>query len=236
MKWICLPPIVPNIIGRYNMKNRFLLIAATLLFAGLILWWAGRSSGPNVETIATASLSGIREQNRLSAFAANYAAVVTSEQRRFGLSARKTLIMQGLVRYEVDMAKLRADDVRWDAGTKTLSVRIPTIEVAPPQIDLNSMQEYGEAGILRSFTDADTALDRANRAKGQAELIRQAKGPVPMRLARDAFKRAIAANFAIPMRAAGVDANVQTFFADEKGGNVTTRWDLSTPISEIMAR
>ena len=211
------------------------ILAIALIIGGLI-WWTNRQLDPTPQTIASASLSGIREQNRLSAFAANYAAVVTSEQRRFGLSARKTLIMQGLVRYEVDMAKLRADDVRWDAGTKTLSVRIPTIEVAPPQIDLNSMQEYGEAGILRSFTDADTALDRANRAKGQAELLRQAKGPVPMRLARDAFKRAIAANFAIPMRAAGLDANVQTFFADEKGGNVTTRWDLSTPISEIMAR
>jgi hypothetical protein len=211
------------------------ILAIALIIGGLI-WWANRQFDPTPQTIASASLSGIREQNRLSAFAANYAAVVTSEQRRFGLSAKKTLIMQGLVRYEVDMAKLRADDVRWDADTKTLSVRIPPIEVAPPQIDLNAMQEYGEAGILRSFTDADTALDRANRAKGQAELLRQAKSEVPMRLARDAFKRAIAQNFAVPMRAAGIEANVQTFFADEKGGNVTTRWDLSTPISEIMAR
>ncbi len=216
--------------------RRFLPILLIALLAGGVFWWAARPSQPNVESIASASLSGVREQNRLSAFAANYAAVVTSEQRRFGLSARKTLIMQGLVRYEVDMAKLSAGDVRWDAATKTLSVRIPPVEAAPPQIDLNSIQEYGEAGLLRSFTDADTALDRANRAKGQAELLRQAKSPVPMRLARDAFKRAVAANFAVPMRAAGVEANVQAFFADEQGGNVTTRWDTSTPISEIMAK
>lgn len=212
-----------------------LIIAIALVIAGLV-WWATRPSSPNVETIASASLSGIREQNRLSAFAANYAAVVTSEQRRFGLSARKTLIMQGLVRYEVDMAKLRSDDVRWDASSKTLSVRIPPIEVAPPQIDLSSIQEYGDAGILRSFTDADTALDRANRAKGQSELLRQAKSPVPMQLARDAFKRAIAQNFAVPMRAAGMDVKVEAFFADEIGGNVTTRWDTSTPIEQIMAK
>jgi hypothetical protein len=218
------------------MNKTLGLILATALVIGGIIWWVSRSTDPSAETIASASLTGIREQNRLSAFAANYAAVVTSEQRRFGLSARKTLIMQGLVRYEVDMAKLRGDDVRWDGLSKTLSVRIPPIEVAPPQIDLNSMQEYGEAGILRSFTDADTALDRANRDKGQAELLRQARGPVPMRLARDAFKRAVAQNFAVPMRAAGVDAKVQVFFADEKGGDVTTRWDASTPLKEIMAR
>lgn len=209
------------------------LIALAMLFAGLI-WWADRKLDNTPETIATASLAGIREQNRLSAFAANYAAVVTSEQTRFGLSARKTLIMQGLVRYEVDMAKLAEDDVRWDVATKTLSVRIPAIEVAPPQIDLKSIQEYGESGILRSLTDVDGELDSANRAKGQAELVRQAKGPVPMQLARDAFKRAVAHNFEVPLRAAGMDVKVQAFFADEKGAKVTTRWDYSKPIGEII--
>jgi hypothetical protein len=217
---------------------RFAALAVPLLFI-LMIWWAvdgfrSWRDGPSAETIASASLTGIREQNRLSAFAANYAAVVTSEQQRFGLSAKKTLIMQGLVRYEVDMAKLTEDDVRWDATTSTLRVKIPAIETAPPQIDLNSIQEYGENGILRAFTNVDDVLDDANRAKGQAELVKQANGPVPMKLARDAFKRAIAQNFQVPLRAAGLDAKVEAYFADELGGNVTTRWDESTPLSEIV--
>lgn len=210
-----------------------------LIIIGFLIWWATASvnswrEGPTPETIASASLTGIREQNRLSAFAANYAAVVTSEQQRFGLSAKKTLIMQGLVRYEVDLAKLTEDDVRWDADSQTLRVRIPPIEVAPPQIDLNSIQEYGENGILRAFTDVDDTLDDANRSKGQAELVRQAKGPVPMKLARDAFKRAVAQNFQAPLRAAGLNAKVETYFADEIGGDVSTRWDESTPLEEIV--
>jgi Protein of unknown function (DUF4230) len=216
-------------------NNRFLMpLVVALALLAAIFWWADRKLDVTPETIASASLQGIREQNRLSAFAANYAAVVTSEQQRFGLSAKKTLIMQGLVRYEVDMAKLTEGDVRWDAASKTLSVRIPPIEVAPPQIDLKSIQEYGDNGLLRAFTNADDVLDDANRNKGQAELVRQAKGPVPMRLARDAFKRAIAQNFEVPLRAAGLDARVTAFFADEQGGNVTTRWDESTPLSEIV--
>ena len=215
-------------------KNRFpVLLVVALAVVASIFWWADCKLDTTPETIASASLQGIREQNRLSAFAANYAAVVTSEQQRFGLSAKKTLIMQGLVRYEVDMAKLTEDDVRWDAANQTLSVRIPPIEVAPPQIDLKSIQEYGESGILRTLTDADDVLDAANRSKGQAELVRQAQGPVPMRLARDAFKRAIAQNFQAPLRAVGLDAKVETYFADELGGNITTRWDESTPLSEI---
>jgi hypothetical protein len=217
---------------------RVAAVAVPLLFI-LMIWWAvdgirSWREGPSPETIASASLTGIREQNRLSAFAANYAAVVTSEQQRFGFSAKKTLIMQGLVRYEVDMAKLTEDDVRWDASTGTLRVKIPTIETAPPQIDMNSIQEYGENGLLRAFTDVDNVLDDANRAKGQEELVRQANGQVPMKLARDAFKRAIAQNFQVPLRAAGLDAKVEAYFADELGGNVTTRWDVSTPLSEIV--
>ncbi len=208
--------------------------------AGLLLmalsWIVTRSLSPNIETVASSSLDAMREQNRLSAFAANYSAVVTSEQNRFGLSARKTLIMQGLVRYEIDMAKLGDDDVRWDAENKTLQVRLPPIEVAGPQIDLNSIQEYGEGGILRTLTDVDRTLDAANRAKGQAELLRQAKGPVPMGLARDAFKRAVTQNFSAPLRAAGIEAKVVAYADDEPADKVTTRWDVSTPLKEIVRK
>ncbi|MFN3619070.1 DUF4230 domain-containing protein [Sphingorhabdus sp.] len=221
-----------------NWSARLVALGVVAIFI-LFMWWAIDSmrswrEGPSPETIASASLTGIREQNRLSAFAANYAAVVTSKQTRFGLSARKTLIMQGLVRYEVDMAKLTEDDVRWDPSTETLRVRIPPIEIAPPQIDLNSIQEYGENGLLRAFTNVDDTLDDANRSKGQAELIRQAQGPVPMKLARDAFKRAITQNFQAPLRAVGLNAKVETYFADEIGGQVSTRWDESTPLEEIV--
>ncbi|HMS19668.1 DUF4230 domain-containing protein [uncultured Sphingorhabdus sp.] len=213
-------------------------LATPILFI-LAIWWAidgfrSLRDGPAPETVASVSLQGLREQNRLSAFAANYAAVVTSEQRRFGLSAKKTLIMQGLVRYEVDLAKLREKDVRWDADTGTLRVKIPPIETAPPQIDLKTVQEYGENGILRAFTDVDDVLDDANRDKGLAELTRQANGPVPMKLAREAFKRAIKQNFDAPLRAAGLNAKVEAYFADELGGDVTTRWDESTPLEEIV--
>jgi Protein of unknown function (DUF4230) len=208
--------------------------------AGLLLigatWLITRSTSPDTQSVATATLKGIREQNRLTTFAANYSAVVTSEQSRFGLTARKTLIMQGLVRYEVDMTKLAANDVRWDEKTGTLFVRIPDIEVSKPQIDLSSIQEYDQGGILIALTDAERKLDSANRAKGEAELVEQAKGPVPMRLARDATRRAIAQNFAVPLKAAGISAKVEAKYGDELVGKVDTRWDYSTPLEEIMRK
>lgn len=55
-----------------------------------------------------------------------------------------------------------------------------------------------------------------------------------MKLARGAFKRTITQNFQAPLRAVGLNAKVETYFADETGGQVSTRWDESTPLEEIV--
>lgn len=190
-----------------------LLIGALLVGSARIGNFFGR--GPDPETIAAASLQSVREQQRLTAFAARFVAVVTSTQTRFGLRARRTLIMPGLVRYEVDLAKLQQQDLRWDEGSKTLSIALPPLEISGPEVNLEDFQEYGDSGVLSALTDAESALDDANRKRGRQELIRQAREPLPMKLARDAARRAVARSFAMPLRAAGVEANVEVRFADE---------------------
>src|SRR5215207_3567940 len=92
--------------------------------------------GPSPKTIATSSLESMRAQNRLIVFVARYVSVTTSAQNRFGLSAERTLILPGDVRYEVDLSKLQPGDVTWDAGSETLRVRVPDIEIAGPEVNL----------------------------------------------------------------------------------------------------
>ncbi|HEV2568279.1 DUF4230 domain-containing protein [Sphingomonas sp.] len=185
-------------------------------------------------SIAAATLTGMQEQNRLSAFVASYVAVVTSEQTRLGLKARKTLIMPGTVRYEVDLAKLQPKDIGWDAEAKLLTVTLPPVELVGPTVDMNAVREFDGGGLLMHFTNAEDRLDAANRRAAQAELLRQARGPVPMRIARDATRRAVERNFALPMRAAGLDARVQVRFADERRSD--EQMDRSTPLSEVLDR
>ena len=112
----------------------FVIVAATLLIALLLVLGQIRrwSQGPDPEAIVSASLQSIREQARLTTLSARYVAVVTSTQRRFGLSARKTLIMPGDVRYEVDLSELKQKDMSWDAGSKTLLLTLPPIRVSGP--------------------------------------------------------------------------------------------------------
>lgn len=168
-----------------------------------------------VETIAIASLQGLREQARLTAFIASFVAVVSSEQARFGLKAEQTMIMPGLVRYEVDLNALKPADVKWDKENNTLSVALPPLILSGPEVDLSGIRQYDGGGILMALTDAEATLDAANRKRGQDELLKQAKGEVPMRLARDATRNAIERSFAMPLRAAGIKATVVAKFAGE---------------------
>jgi len=195
-------------------------LLVVVLAAGIIIgalgWKLRKELNPDPVTVAAASLQAVREQAVLTPFAARFVAVVTSEQRRFGLSAKKTLIMPGMVRYELDLAALRQRDLAWDAATKTLTITLPPLRVSNPEIDLTRLQTYGEGGVLMALTDAEARLDDANKAAGQAELVRQARDALPMRLARDAARAAIERSFVMPLKAAGIDAAVNAKFAGER--------------------
>jgi hypothetical protein len=209
------------------------LVAIAVLAAGFFALKSYLTSkfAPDPETIVSSTLSGMREQNRLTSFVASYVAVVTSEQSRLGLTARKTLIMPGTVRYEIDLGKLGPQDLRWDEAAKQLTVTLPPIEVAGPQVDLNAIREYDGGGLLMRLTNAEERLDAANRKAAQAELLRQARSPTPMRIAREASRRAVERNFALPLRAAGVDARVIVRFPDE--ARSPEQMDRSTPLNEV---
>lgn len=185
------------------------LVALALVFAGTLKGWF---TPDDPETVAAASLEGLREQNVLVPFTARYVAVVTSRQEQLGLAARKTLIMPGTVRYELDLASLGEEDLAWDADSGTLTVTLPPLRLAGPEIDLAGIREYRDGRLLLWLTDAEQTLDAANEAAARSELLEQAGGEVPMRLARGAAARAIESSFAMPLRAAGLDARVRVVF------------------------
>ena len=226
--------------ARDGSATRFLVkVAGTLallaLFAFGGLWfvqgWVKARVDPDPVTIATASIHGLREQNKLSAFQASYVAVVTSTQTRLGLSTERTLIMPGTVDYEVDLSKLGPKDVVWDAKSRTLGVTLPAVMPSAPRININAIRAYGQNGLLGALTDAPGQLDDLNRAAGQKELMSQAIQPGPMKLARDATRRAVEQSFALPLKAAGLDATVRVRFADEKTSDEI--WDTSTPLPGV---
>lgn len=200
------------------MRFIFALALVVVLATGLVAMLGlklRKELHPDPVTVATASLQAVREQAVLVPFAARFVAVVTSEEHRFGLSAKKTLIMPGMVRYELDLAALRQRDLAWNPATRTLTVTLPPLRISQPDVDLRGVQTYGQGGVLMALTDVGSELDAANKAAGQGELTRQAREPLPMRLARQAALNAIERSFAMPLKAAGIDATVTARFAGE---------------------
>jgi hypothetical protein len=192
--------------------------------------------GPDPTTIATASLQSMRAQNRLTVFAARYVSVVTSQQQRLGglFSSERTLILPGDVRYELDLSKLQPNDVTWDGPSHTLTVQLPMIDVAGPDIDINAVKEYGSGGVLSALTDTNAQLDQTNRDRAVKDLRAQATAEVPMKLARQSAKDAVERSFAMPLMAAGFqDAKVVARFPTE-GEKATSYINGSTPYEEAI--
>ena len=217
-----------------------ILLVVLALGLGLVIGiWSGitdRLFGSNPKTIATASLESMRAQNRLSVFAARYVSVVSSHQQKFGglLNYDRTLILPGDVRYELDMSKLQPNDVNWDKSTRTLSVRLPEIEVAGPDVDIRMVKQYGNGGVLSSLTNADEQLDQVNRDQAVQDLRKQATAAVPMQLARQSARAAVERSFAMPLLAAGFkDVKVVARFPTD-GTTEPSYIDLSTPYEEAI--
>jgi hypothetical protein len=184
---------------------------------GLLLRREPATSGADPQAIAAATLLSVREQGRQIVFTARFSAIATASETRLGMTARKTLIMPGEVRYSVDLSRLRRESMAWDDATRTLTVTLPPLEMSGPRIDLNQVQEYGEGGLIMALTNAETTLDESNRRAGQQELMRQARAAGPMGEARAAAMRDVARAFALPLRAANIDASVAVRFVDPNG-------------------
>jgi hypothetical protein len=224
---------------RLNKPLALAMVAVALVLGGLIGISSGVADsifGPSPKSIANASLQSMRAENRLTVFAARYVSVVTSEQQHLGglVSAERTLILPGDVRYELDLSKLQNDDVSWDKSTHTLKVKLPEIDVAGPDVDINAVREYGGGGVLSALTNANQQLDQVNRDKAVADLRKQATAAVPMQLAHQAAREAVERSFAMPLLAAGFkEVKVVARFPTE-GDNDASYIDLSTPYEQAI--
>ncbi len=191
--------------------------------------------GTDPQSVVDSSLESMHAQNRLVPFVARFVSVTSSTQEKFGLSAERTLILPGTVRYELDLAKIGRGDLEWDKAAKTLTVQLPAIEIAGPEVDLKAAREYGSGGILSAISNADSRLDDANRGLAIDDLRKQAAAPTPMHLAREAARDAIERSFAMPLDAAGIDgAKVVARFADEPKGADPSYIERSLTYNQAM--
>lgn len=205
-----------------------LVAAVLLLLVGAVLGFAvaGRFGDPasrllgrdgDVATIASASLRAAQRQARISTFAARFTTVITSEERRMGLSATRTLIAPGTVRYEIDLARLTPAGLQWNARERVLLVNAPQIEIAGPEVDMGGLRTLSSGGILMALTNTEDRLDQANRGAIAEAMRKEAAAPTLRAMAKASSRDAVARLFALPLGAAGIEAKVVVRFPDEAG-------------------
>ncbi|HYG28949.1 MAG TPA: DUF4230 domain-containing protein [Allosphingosinicella sp.] len=210
--------------------------AAGLLLGVLLTVLLGTSvttpAAADPRRIADAALISVREQGRITSLVARYAAIVTSRESRLGLEARKTLILPAVVRYGIDLRRLRREHLAWDEATRTLSVVLPPLEISGPDIAMDEAREYSEGGVLMALTGAEAELDEANRQAAERDLMRQARASAPLNVAREAAMRIVARGFALPLRAAGIEASVSVRFTDPAGADLAVHLDRPARIED----
>jgi hypothetical protein len=86
-----------------------------------------------------------------------------------------------------------------------------------------------------ALTDAGRTLDQANRRSAQAELMRQARSLPATSQARNAAMRNVARSFAMPLRAAGIDASVAVRFVNPAGGEEASFLDRPRRIDAAVS-
>ena len=170
---------------------------------------------PDAARIVEQVREGLRAQGALTVLTARYVAVVEAKRGDFVFETKRTLLMPGQVRYLLDPRAIGPRDVRWDAATRTLSLRLPPIALAGPQVDLAAVRQFGEGGLLAGLNDAAEQLDAENRLAAQNQLIREAHAPEAIAAARAAARAYASEAFAAPLRAAGVAPKLVVRFVDE---------------------
>ena len=178
--------------------------AITIVATALALWTLWRAFGPadNGDPLAT-SLAAFEKQNKLTVFSAQLAPVVASDDERlFGmLKSRQIAVIPARVDYTLDLAQMKRDRLKWDAGTERLDVILPPLTVSRPNLDEGRAQYLREGVWITA--PAQDKLTRDNTLLAERQAVDQAANPALMELARNAAKDAIRQNLAIPLQVAG---------------------------------
>lgn len=157
--------------------------------------------------------------------------------RGFGLLKSDQVVkMPYSVDYFVDLSGLSARDLEWNAQSRTLIVNAPDVTPDRPNVDESRRTLVRTNGVFVTRR-AGEELSRKVSAHAQARAEKSARSPERMAQAREYGRAAVAKIMAAPLGAMGYgDARVLVTFPPERRGESRERWDVTTPINEVLAR
>lgn len=138
------------------------------------------------------------------------------------------------VDYFIDVARLRRQDLSWDATSRTLLVAVPDVTIGAPNVDEAARTVSETRGVYVTRGAADRLAQLVSqRAQGAAGT--EARKTERLALARDNARRALASLLGAPLAAAGHgDVNVVLQFPWE-GRRSPEQMDRSRSLEQVYA-
>lgn len=136
------------------------------------------------------------------------------------------------VDYFVDLSRLSLQSYIWNAKSRTLSIRVPEVTIAPANVDETKMM-VRRRGIFITAAAFD-AMGRTTSAQAVKVAQAAANKPENVAKARDNARVALTQLLRTPLNAAGIaDVNIVVHFPTD-GERSNERWDESRTLARVL--
>lgn len=227
-----------------NLKvtpKRVVIVAAVLILVLLVATcqWRSAEDRRRAEEIATAEglaqvlTATFAGRTDLKVSDIRGTIDVTSVDRGPIFKSTQKATLPFSVDYFVDLSRLDLEDARFNQESQTLTIEVPTVRVAEPNIDLTKGTVGTAEGFWVSRRAGATLVQRAlNLTRAQAE--KTANKPENLRKAAEEGRQRIQALLEVPLQAAGrSDVRVVVRYPQE-GRADSERWDVGPSIQEVL--
>lgn len=173
------------------------------------------------DVVATV-LTSAQQMNQITVFAARLVAVtqtvdhtyITKDRYLPALDQRNILIAPGSVRYDIEFKNMQSRNFYWDEKANKLWIVIEDPVPNDVNIDERETKTFKD-GISVPWVGDDERNHKRNLDAAYADIKKQASSPLLLNLARETGRTAIKNNFLLPLRVAGIDAEVIVRFPSD---------------------
>jgi Protein of unknown function (DUF4230) len=139
------------------------------------------------------------------------------------------------VDYFLDLRRVDGKAYRWDAAARTMTVRLPDVTAARPNVDAGGAERIGTTGVFMS-RDAAQRLNGQVAARAVLRAAESAKKREHLDRARASAREAMQDLVGTPLRAAGLgEVKVVVRYPWEAASDgVPVRWDESRPVEQVV--
>jgi hypothetical protein len=139
------------------------------------------------------------------------------------------------VDYFVDLRRIDGSSYRWDLKNKTMTVRVPDVVPARPNVDAAAATRIGTTGVFMS-RDAAQRLNGQVATRAVLRAAESAKKREHLDRARASAREAMQDLVGTPLRAAGLGKVkvVVRYPWEAASDGAPVRWDESRPVEQVV--